>query len=60
MEVVISSNSREHGNLLSLFVCNIFASCFLNLTGVSLFQSSEAPEGCGFVRWVDPPPIYPH
>jgi len=25
-----------------------------------MFQSSEAPDNCGFVRWVDPPPIHPH
>ena len=23
-------------------------------------QSSDAQENCGFVRWVDPPPIDPH
>jgi hypothetical protein len=25
-----------------------------------LLQSSDAPENCGFVRWVDPPPLHPH
>jgi hypothetical protein len=25
-----------------------------------LLQSSDAPENCLFVRWVDPPPLHPH
>ena len=25
-----------------------------------LFQASNAPENHGFVRWINPPPIYPH
>ena len=25
-----------------------------------LMQSSNAPENCGFTRWVDPSPIHPH
>ena len=25
-----------------------------------MFHASNAPENCGFVRWVDPPPIHPH
>jgi hypothetical protein len=25
-----------------------------------LLQSSDASENCGFVRWVDPPLLYPH
>ena len=25
-----------------------------------MLQASNAPENCGFVRWVDPPPIHPH
>ena len=24
------------------------------------FQDSSCPDNCGFTRWVDPPPIYPH
>jgi hypothetical protein len=25
-----------------------------------LLQPSDAPENCGFIRWVDPPPRHPH
>jgi hypothetical protein len=25
-----------------------------------LLHSSDAPENCGFVRWVDPPPLHLH
>jgi hypothetical protein len=25
-----------------------------------LLQSLDSLENCGFVRWVDPPPLHPH
>ena len=41
--------------------------CFLNMFVMFcitytrfLFQASNDPENCGFVRWVDPHPIYSH
>jgi len=33
---------------------------FTNTYRRYLLQSSEAEENCGFTRWVDPRPIYPH
>jgi hypothetical protein len=50
------------------FCYSIFFSIILHLIGVTncmfneIFemQCSESKENCGFTRWVDPRPIYPH
>jgi hypothetical protein len=40
-------------------MCWICLICIVSLTLYFLFQASNAPENCGFVRWVDAPPIHP-
>ena len=44
--------------MLLLFLCSI-SSYSVQLTR-DLLQSFNAPENCGFTRWVDPSPIHPH
>jgi len=47
------------GNYINTGLFNTFV--LLSATYmIFLFQSSDALENCGFVRWVNPPPIDPH
>jgi hypothetical protein len=45
--------------LPTIHLLNMFL--FFSATNKTYFlQSSDAPENCGFIRWVGPAPIHPH
>jgi hypothetical protein len=60
VEVVVFSDAREDLYfLLTLIFLDLYLVC-RSTYWYMCFQDSSYPDNCGFTRWVDPPPIYPH